>query len=124
MGVYWLRRRGERDLFRLPFVLHGHLAEAFFNQVDAGRFSVRRSLHIVLSVSDNGGGSRQGDYHIVLYIAMLHRVLLHIVLYIALLHIVLGAGARGTTLGRALSYKFQSNRLLQLHYTLPPPGIL
>ena len=24
-------------------------------------------LHIVLSVSDNGGGSRQGDYHIYIY---------------------------------------------------------
>ena len=23
MGMHWLRR-GERDLFRLPFVLHGH----------------------------------------------------------------------------------------------------
>jgi len=33
MGMHWLRR-GERDLFRLPFVFHGHLAEASSNQVD------------------------------------------------------------------------------------------
>ena len=31
LGMHWLRR-GERDLFRLPFVFHGHRAEASSNQ--------------------------------------------------------------------------------------------
>jgi hypothetical protein len=37
-------RRGERDLFRLPFVFHGHRAEASSNQEDGFQSADPRSF--------------------------------------------------------------------------------